>query len=96
MSGQAATVNQRNDREAGHQFVVQLFRDPRTFADVGGCSQLIMQRVIRCVAEALDVFALPAIVRTRDPVTAPAAAPAEPVKDESKAYYYRGQKYYRD
>jgi len=52
--------------------------------------------------EVMDLDSMPVLAHAGDdsipppkpsPVTAP---PAEPVKDESKAYYYRGQKYYRD
>ena len=52
--------------------------------------------------EVMDLDSMPVLAHAGDdsipppkpsPVTAP---PAAPVKDESKAYYYRGQKYYRD
>ncbi|MEL6573399.1 MAG: PP2C family serine/threonine-protein phosphatase [Pseudomonadota bacterium] len=57
------------------------------------------------VEEVMDLDAMPVLALADDDeaVAAPVAAaapeavePAKPVKDEKKAYWYRGQKYYRD
>ena len=52
--------------------------------------------------EVMDLDAMPVLAHAGDtsippPKPSPVTAPqAKPVPDESKAYYYRGQKYYRD
>lgn len=52
--------------------------------------------------EVMDLDSMPVLAHAGDTSIPPpkpsavTAPPPEPVKDESKAYYYRGQKYYRD
>ncbi|MEL6642195.1 MAG: serine/threonine-protein phosphatase, partial [Pseudomonadota bacterium] len=50
------------------------------------------------VEEVMDLDAMPVLAVVDEDAEEPTAveAPAEPVKDEKKAYWYRGQKYYRD
>jgi len=53
------------------------------------------------VADVMDLDAMPVLAQVSDAEEPVAAAPepelpTEPVPDEAKAYYYRGQKYYRD
>ena len=50
------------------------------------------------VEEVMDLDAMPVLAMGDEDSAeaAEAVAPAEPVKDEKKAYWYRGQKYYRD
>lgn len=50
------------------------------------------------VDEVMDLDSMPVLAQASDAVVTSAvkAAPAAPEKDERKAYFYRGQKYYRD